>query len=68
MPVKAKDEKRRSKGIYRRGLRNQKFDLINPCESRLYDCMMISVGRTFENKNHIKIKIARHTFIENGCI
>ena len=31
-----------------------------------YDCMIIA--RTFENKNHIKIKITRHRFMENGCI
>ena len=30
----------------------------------LYD----SVARTFENKNHIKIEIIRHRFMENGCI
>ena len=43
-------------------------DLINPCESSLCDCMMISIARTFENKNQINIKITRHRFIENGCI
>ena len=32
-------------------------DLINPCESSLCDCMMISIARTFENKNQINIKI-----------
>ena len=43
-------------------------DLTNSCQSSLYDCMMISVARTSENKNHIKIKITRHRFMENGCI
>ena len=26
------------------------------------------LARTFENKNHIKIKITRHRIMENGCI
>ena len=32
----------------------------------IYDPMMIAW--TFENKNHIRIKITRHRFMENGCI
>ena len=43
-------------------------DFINPCESSLYDCLTISVARTFANKNHIKIKIICHRFMENECI
>ena len=42
-------------------------DLINPCESSLYMTAMM-IARTFENKNHIKIKITRHRFMKNGCI
>ena len=32
-----------------------------------YDCMMM-IARTFENKNHIKMKITRDRFMANGCI
>ena len=49
-------------GRYLRRLKNQNGEhLINPCESN-------TSARTFESKNHIKIKITRHRVMENGCI
>ena len=79
LPAKEKDENRRRKlfwKVFERIKESKGGNLINPCESNileiqgpyfLYD-RSNELARTFESKNHTKIKITRHRDMANGYI